>query len=90
MAQSYERKGKKLKELTESVAFFLARDGQPMYTVEKSHFRQLLKTFDAKYQFPSRKYFSRLLFLVCTPHKGKNNGRTVQRGVLFWNYGHLV
>ena len=38
--------------------FVLARDGQPMYTVEKSCFRQMLKTFDAKYQLPSRKYFS--------------------------------
>ena len=58
-AQSYERMGKKWKELTESVAFFKARDGQPMYTVEKSGFRQMLKTFDAKYQLPSRKYFSK-------------------------------
>ena len=29
-----------------------------MYTVENSGFRQILKTFDAKYQLPSRKYFS--------------------------------
>ena len=29
-----------------------------MYTVEKSGFRKMLKTFDAKYQLPSRKYFS--------------------------------
>ena len=58
VAQSYERTGNKWKELTESVAFFKARDGQPMYTVEKSGFRKMLKTFDAKYQLPSRKYFS--------------------------------
>ena len=58
IAQSYERTGKKWKELTESVAFFLARDGQPMYMVEKSGFRKMLKTFDAKCQLPSRKYFS--------------------------------
>ena len=43
--------GKKWKELTESVAFFKARDGKQMYMVEKSGFRQ-------KYQLPSRKYFS--------------------------------
>ncbi len=57
-AQSYERKGGKWKELTESVTFFLAKDGQPMYTVEKPGFRRMLKIFDARYQLPSRKYFS--------------------------------
>lgn len=57
-AQSYEKKGKKWKELTESVTYFLAKDGQPMYTVEKTGFQQMLKTFDARYKLPSRKYFS--------------------------------
>ena len=41
-AQTYERGGKKWKELTESVTYFLARDGQPMYTVEKPGFRKML------------------------------------------------
>ena len=38
--------------------YFLARDGLPMHTMEKSDFHQLLKTFDAKYQIPSWRYFS--------------------------------
>ncbi len=57
-AKSYERGGKKWKELTDSVTYCLAKDGLPMYSVEKPGFRQMLKTFDARYSLPSRKYFS--------------------------------
>ena len=57
-AQTYERGGKKWKELTESVTYFLARDGQPMYTVKKPGFHKMLKIFDSKYQPPSQKYFT--------------------------------
>ncbi len=41
-AKSYERGGKKWKELTDSVTYCLAKDGLPMYSVEKSSFRQML------------------------------------------------
>lgn len=56
--QPYDRKGKKWKELTDSVTFCLAKDGLPLYSVEKPGFKHLLKTFDSRYQVPSRKYFS--------------------------------
>ena len=58
IADSYEKTGKRWKELTESVTYFLAKDSQAMYTVEKPGFKKMLKTFDAKYKPPGRKYFS--------------------------------
>lgn len=54
----YERSSRKWKQLTDSVAFCLAKDMLPMYTVEKKGFVRLLKTLDPKYELPSRKYFS--------------------------------
>jgi len=54
----YEKKGKRWKELTDSVTYCLAKDGLPIYTVEKPGFRNLLKSFDPRYNVPSRKYFS--------------------------------
>ena len=59
IAQSYERKGAKWKELTDTVTYFIAKDSLPIYTVEKSGFKRLLRTFDARYELPSRSYFSR-------------------------------
>ena len=57
-SQLYEKRGRKWKELTESVTYFLAKDSQPMYNVEKPGFRTLLRSFDGRYKLPSRKYFS--------------------------------
>ena len=59
MVQAYKQKGAKWKELTDAVTYFIAKDSLPVYTVEKSGFKQLMKTFDARYQLPSRSYFSR-------------------------------
>ena len=56
--QDYERKGKRWRELTDGVTYFLAKDNQPMYTVEKPGFHKMLKAFDGRYQLPNRKYFS--------------------------------
>jgi len=45
--------------LTESVTFFLAKWWSTnIYTVVKPGVRQMLKIFYARYQLPSRKYFS--------------------------------
>lgn len=57
--QKYERKGKKWKELTDAVMFYLAKDCLPLYTVEKPGFRKLVETLDSRYELPSRSYFSR-------------------------------
>ena len=48
------------KELTKSVTYFLAKDVQPAYTVEKSGFQQMLSKFNPRYDLPSRNYFSRV------------------------------
>jgi hypothetical protein len=37
----------------------VAKDGLPAYTVQKAGFRQMLKTFDKKYEIPDQSYFSR-------------------------------
>ena len=57
-SQLYEKRGRKWKKLTESVTYFLAKDSQPMYNVEKPGFCTLLQSFDGRYKLPSRKYFS--------------------------------
>ncbi len=57
--QRYERKGKKWKELTDAVMFYIAKDCLPLYTVEKPGFKNLVSTFDSRYDLPSRSYFSR-------------------------------
>lgn len=55
----YEKKGKRWKELTESVAYCVAKDSLPIRAVEKPGFKRLLGTFDSRYEIPSRTYFSR-------------------------------
>ena len=43
--QKYEWKGKRWKELTNAVTFFLAKDCHALYTVEKPGFRKLFRHF---------------------------------------------
>ena len=54
----YTRHSKKWQQITESVAFSLAKDSLPLYTVDKPGFRKMLHTLDPRYELPSRKYFS--------------------------------
>ncbi len=56
--QKYEQGGKQWQKLTNSITNCLAKDMMPLYTVERSGFKQLLNDFDPKYDIPSRKYFS--------------------------------
>lgn len=58
-AEPYPRSSKKWKQLTDSVAFCLAKDSMPLYTVSKPGFKKMIDTFDHRYELPSRKYFSR-------------------------------
>ena len=57
-SQRYERKGKKWKELTDAITYFIAKDALPIYTVEKPRFKQLLSSLDPRYEVPSRSCFS--------------------------------
>ena len=49
---------KRAKELDHAVAYFLAKDMQPFYTVEKPGFQKMVNVFDPKYTLPSRNDFS--------------------------------
>ena len=57
-AAKYGHGSNKWQELTDSVSYCIAKDMMPICTVEKEGFKTLLKSFDLKYEVPSRKYFS--------------------------------
>lgn len=68
----YDKQSKRWKELSESVAFCLAKDMLPVYTVEKVGFRRMLYKFDPRYTMPSRKYFSNLALPTMYEHTRKD------------------
>ena len=45
--------------LTKSVTYWLAKDSQPEYAIEKPGFKRMLKAFAPRYELPGRNYFSR-------------------------------
>ena len=45
-------------ELNRTVTYFLAKDVQPMYTVERPGFKHLVAKLNPRYELPSRKHFS--------------------------------
>lgn len=57
-SRRYEPKSPRTLELNRAVLYHLAKDMQPLYTVEKPGFRKLLATLDSKYQLPSRRHFA--------------------------------
>lgn len=57
--QAYPRSSKRWQQLTDSVAYTIAKDGLPFTAVEKPGFKRMLATFDRRYEPPSRKYFSK-------------------------------
>jgi len=59
LGQKYEQKGKKWQQLTKKVTRCIAKDMLPISIVEKPGFKQMLETFDPRYQLPSRKHFSK-------------------------------
>ena len=59
-SQKYEQKGRKWKEFTNAVTYYIAyKDSLPIYMVEKSGFQRMLNPFDARYEVPGWTYFSR-------------------------------
>ena len=58
-ALPYGHQNKRYKELNEAVAYFICKDGLPIYTVEKPGFRSMVKKLDSRYEIPSRAHFSR-------------------------------
>ena len=57
LSQKYERNGKKWQQLTNKVTRCIAKDMLPISIVEKPGFKQMLESFDPRYQLPSRKHF---------------------------------
>ena len=55
---AYDRKSKRWSDITRAVTTYLCKDMVPFYTVERSGFKEMIKTLDARYEPPSRKYFS--------------------------------
>ena len=54
----YSVKSPKARELIRAVGYFLAKDMQPLYTVEKAGFKHLVSKLNPKYSLPSRRYFT--------------------------------
>ena len=54
----YNPKGSQAKELNHAVAYFLAKDMQPLYTVEKPGFQKMIAKLNPKYTLALRKHFS--------------------------------
>ena len=57
--KKYAPKSSRAQLLNKAVAYYIAKDMQSLYTVEKPGFRHLIHTLDPKYNLPSRKYFTK-------------------------------
>jgi len=58
LGQKYDQKGKKWQQLTNKVMQCIAKDMLPISIVEKPEFKQILESFDPRYQLLLRKHFS--------------------------------
>ena len=56
--QPYSSDSPRTKDLNKAVAYYLAKDMQPYYTVEKPGFKNLVSKLNPCYKLPLRKHFS--------------------------------
>ena len=49
---------KQAKEMNKAVAYYLAKDMQPYYTIERPGFKNMISKLCPRYKLPSRKHFS--------------------------------
>lgn len=54
----YDRKSKRWNDITRAITTHLCKDMVPFQTVERSRFKDMIKTLDPRYEPPSRKYFT--------------------------------
>ena len=59
-SSKYSSSGTQAKQLNRAVAFYLAKDGVPLSTVDKPGFRNLVEQMNPRYQLPTRRHFSDL------------------------------
>ena len=51
--QPHHRNGSHWTELTETITYLIAKDGLPLYMVEKSGFKKMTAVFNPKYEVTS-------------------------------------
>lgn len=56
-SKKYEATSKEAAVLNRAVAEFICLDQIPIYTVDRSGFKQLVKKLNSKYELPSRNFF---------------------------------
>ena len=64
--KKYEASSKRAKEPDYAVAYYMAKDGQPFFTIEKQGFKKMVSMFDPKYLLPSRNFLLKSKFLSFT------------------------
>ena len=57
-AKKYDTKSTHACELNKAITYYLAKNMQPLYAVERPGFKKLVAKLDPKYALPSRNYFS--------------------------------
>ena len=57
-SQMYDSSGRRWIQLTDAISNWIAEDGLPLYSVEKSGFKKLIAVFDPRCEIPSRNYFT--------------------------------
>ena len=82
---AYERKSAKWKELTDAVTYFIAKDSLPIFTVKKSGFKRLMRTFDPRYELPSCSYFSNSHSCFVRVSEGESEAGSSRGILLFCN-----
>ena len=57
ISRKYNSNSPQTLELNRAVAYFITKDTQPFYIVERSRFRAMMAKFNPQYELPGRKYF---------------------------------
>ena len=55
----YDKDSKRYRDITQAVAYHIAKDMLPLSTVEKPGYKNLIHVLDPRYVIPGRKYFSK-------------------------------
>ena len=58
--RKYDPRSREARDLHEAVTNFFCKDQMPIFTVEKTGFRNLVNKLNPRYQLPSRKHFTEI------------------------------